>query len=107
MFINMCCCFQDQGGIEIGSGVLIGHGVYIATLNHAFDPSRRGDMTAARVKICDDVWIGSGARILPGVTIGKGAIVAMGAVVTKDVPARAIVAGVPARVTGNVGDRTE
>lgn len=105
VFINACCCFQDQGGIEIGDDVLIGHGVYIATLDHSFDPDRRGDMLPAKVKIGDKVWIGSGARIVPGVTIGYGAVIGMGAVVTRDVPAYAIAAGVPARVIGDVRER--
>lgn len=105
VFINACCCFQDQGGIEIGSDVMIGHGVYIATLNHVYDPDKRGDMIASPVRICDKVWIGSGARLLPGITIGEGAIVAMGAVVTRDVPPYAIAAGVPARVIGDVREK--
>ena len=98
VFINSGCCFQDQGGIELGDGCLIGHQVVIATLNHDPSPSRRGGMIPAKVVIGRDVWVGSHATILPGVTIGDGAIVAAGAVVTKDVPPNAVVAGVPAKV---------
>ena len=98
VFINSGCCFQDQGGIELGDGCLIGHQTVIATLNHGLSPSRRGDMTPAKVVIGKNVWVGSHATILPGVTIGDGAIVAAGAVVTKDVPANTVVAGVPAKV---------
>ena len=79
--------------------------MYIAPLNHVYDPDKRGDRIASPVRICDKVWIGSGARLLPGVTIGEGAIVAMGAVVTRDVPPYAIAAGVPARVIGDVREK--
>lgn len=104
VFINSGCCFQDQGGIEIGEGTLIGQQVVVATLNHDPDPTRRGDMRPAPVKIGKNVWIGAHATILPGVTIGDDAIVAAGAVVTKNVPSAAVVAGVPAKVIKNVGD---
>ena len=98
MFINACCKFQDQGGIEIGDNVLIGHSVVIATLNHDFIIENRLSMHAKKVKIGNDVWIGSIATILPGVTINDGAIIAAGAVVTKDVAQNAIVAGNPAKI---------
>lgn len=98
VFINEGCCFQDQGGIEIGDDVLIGQQVVIATLNHDVDPPKRGNMRPAPVKIGDKVWIGAHATILPGVSVGDGAVVAAGAVVTKDVPANCVVAGVPAKV---------
>ena len=98
VFINSCCCFQDQGGIVIGDGSLVGHCVVIATINHDPNPARRGDEYLKPVTIGKNVWIGSHATILPGVTIGDGAIVAAGAVVTKDVPVGAAVGGVPARV---------
>ena len=98
VFINMGCKFQDQGGIFIGDGALIGHNVVLATLNHAMQPERRGDMLPAPIHIGKRVWIGSNAAVLPGVTIGDGAVVAAGAVVTKDVPANAVVGGVPAKV---------
>ena len=98
VFINMGCKFQDQGGIFIGDGALIGHNVVLATLNHAMNPRDRGTMIPAPIHIGKNVWIGSNATVLPGVTIGDGAIVAAGAVVTKDVPKNTIVGGVPARV---------
>ena len=102
VFINSGCCFQDQGGIEIDDGTLIGHQVVIATLNHDPDPEKRGDMFPRPVKIGAKVWIGSHATLLPGVTVGEGAIVAAGAVVTRDVPPRSVVAGVPARVIKSI-----
>lgn len=98
VFVNSGCCFQDQGGIYIGDGSMLGHQVVIATLNHDLDPARRGDMYAAPVHIGKNVWIGSHATILAGVTIGDGAVVAAGALVNRDVPPKAVVGGVPAKV---------
>ncbi len=98
VFINSGCCFQDQGGIEIGDNALIGQQVVIATLNHDINPAKRQNMLPSLVKIGNDVWIGAKATILSGVTIGNGAIVAAGAVVTKDVPENTVVAGVPAKI---------
>lgn len=97
VFINSCCCFQDQGGISIGDGALIGHKVVFATLNHDFDPQKRQSMMPKPIVIGKNVWIGTNATVLGGVTIGENAIVAAGAVVTKDVPANSIVAGIPAK----------
>ena len=102
VFINMGCKFQDQGGIFIDDGTLIGHNVVLATLNHAMQPERRGDMLPAPIHIGKRVWIGSNATVLPGVTIGVGAVVAAGAVVTKDVPANTVVGGVPAKVIRHI-----
>ena len=98
VFINSGCCFQDQGGIEIGDNVLIGQQVVIATINHDFNPYKRANMLPAPVKIGNNVWIGAHATILSGVTIRDNAIIAAGAVVTKDVPQNAVVAGVPAKI---------
>lgn len=102
VFINSGCRFQDQGGIEIGAGSLIGHNAVITTLNHDMLPSRRADMHPARVVIGRGVWFGANVTVLPGVSIGEGAVVGAGAVVTKDVPAGAIVIGVPAKQVGMV-----
>lgn len=98
VFINAGCQFQDQGGITIDDGALIGHRVVLATLNHAFDPARRSDMIPAPIHIGKRVWIGAGAIVLPGVHVGDGAIIAAGAVVSKDVPDNSVVGGIPARV---------
>lgn len=102
VFINSGCCFQDQGGIEIGNNVLIGQQVVIATLNHDLSPEKRANMIPAPVRIGNGVWIGAHATILPGVTIGNGAVVAAGAVVTKDVPENTVVGGVPAKIIKSV-----
>lgn len=98
VFINSGCHFQDQGGIAIGDGALIGHNVVLATVNHALKPEKRRRNRYAPIRIGENVWIGSNATILPGVTLGDWAVVAAGAVVTKDVPPMTVVGGVPARV---------
>lgn len=98
VFINSGCCFQDQGGIELGDGCLIGHQVVIATLNHDLSPEKRASMLPAKVTLGKNVWVGAHATILPGVTVGDNAVIAAGAVVTRDVEADTVVAGVPARV---------
>ena len=97
VFINAGCKFQDQGGIYIGDDVLIGHNVVMATLNHDENPENRANLIANPIRIGNKVWIGSNATILPGVSVGDGAIIAAGAVVTKDVGENSIVAGVPAK----------
>lgn len=102
VFINSGCRFQDQGGIYIGDDVLVGHNCVIATINHEENPDRRADMYFAPVRIGDKVWIGANVTILPGVTVGDGAILAAGAVVTRDVAPRTVVGGVPARVLKQV-----
>lgn len=102
VFINSGCCFQDQGGITIGDGTLIGQQVVLATLNHGITPNCRKDLMPSPIKIGNNVWIGAHATILPGVTIGDNAIIAAGAVVTKDVQANTIVGGVPARFIKNI-----
>ncbi|MBO7611612.1 MAG: sugar O-acetyltransferase [Elusimicrobia bacterium] len=98
VFINACCRFQDQGGIEIGDGSLIGHNTTIATLNHDFNPDKRANLHPSPVKIGKNVWIGSDCTILPGVEISNGAVIGAGSVVTKNVPANSIAVGSPARV---------
>lgn len=98
VFINSGCRFQDQGGITIGDGALIGHNVVLATLNHDFSPQKRRTLHPAPIVIGKNVWIGANATIVPGVTIGDGAIIAAGAVVTKDVLANVIAGGIPAKI---------
>lgn len=102
VFINACCKFQDQGGITIGNGVLIGHNVTLATLNHDERPQFRQNIYPKSIKIGDNVWIGSNATILGGVTIGNGAIIGANALVTHDVAENTIVAGIPAKILREV-----
>ena len=98
VFINSCCQFQDQGGITIGDGTLVGPKTVIATLNHHMNPNKRANLFPKRVVIGKNVWIGANVTILPGVTIGDGAIIAAGAVVNKNVEANTVVGGVPAKL---------
>lgn len=102
VFINACCHFQDQGGITLGDNCLVGHNVVFATLNHGFAPEERQSMLPAPIVVGRNVWIGSNSTILQGVTIGDNSIIAAGSVVTRNVPANAIVAGVPARFVRSI-----
>lgn len=97
VFINACCHFQDHGGVTIGDGCQIGHNVVFATLNHELEPEKRKTTRPDPIVLGKNVWIGSNATILQGVTIGDNAVVAAGAVVTKDVPPNTVVGGVPAK----------
>ena len=97
VFINAGCKFQDQGGIFIGDGALIGHNVVLATLNHDLDPAKRQQLHPGKIVIGKGVWIGANATVTAGVTVGDNAVRAAGAVVNKDVEANTVVGGVPAR----------
>ena len=98
VFINAGVRIQDTGGVWIDEGALIGHNVVLATLNHDLEPSRRQNLIPAPIHIGKNVWIGSNATVLQGVTVGENSVIAAGAVVTKDVPANSIVDGVPAKL---------
>ena len=95
--------FDGREGLKIGDNVNIGPGVWIFTYEHDVQ-SRTFEAKGGPVVIEDYVWVSSRAMILPNVRIGRGSVVAAGAVVTKDVPPHKIVAGVPARP---IGDRTQ
>lgn len=97
VFVNACCHFQDHGGVTLGDGCQIGHNVVFATLNHELAPEKRAITYPAPIVLGKNVWVGSNATILQGVTIGDNAVIAAGAVVTKDVAANTIVGGVPAK----------
>lgn len=90
------------GGVTVGKNCLFGPYVSVYSENHNFSdtalPIRKQGETRLPVRIGDDVWIGAGSIVLPGVTVGSGAIVAAGSVVTKDVIAKSVVGGVPAKV---------
>ena len=100
VFVNRDCYLDLDAPVVIGDDVVIGHRVSIVTAGHEIGPHERraGSLRSRSVRIMDGVWIGANATILPGVTIGPGAIVAAAAVVTSDVAADTIVAGTPARV---------
>ena len=97
VFINTCCHFQDNGGIEIGDHTMLGSNVTIATLNHEFSPKKRHNAIPKPVKIGKNVWIGANVTILPGVNIGDNSIIGAASVVTKDVPANTLAYGVPCK----------
>lgn len=98
VFINHACSFLDLGGIFIEDNVLIGPKVSIITESHPVDPEHRQMLELKSVFIKQNAWIGASATILPGITIGANAVVAAGAVVSQDVPANTVVAGIPAKV---------
>lgn len=94
--------FRITGGIIIGSGSQIGHNVVFATLNHGLAPEDRKMTYPAPIVLGKNMWVGSNATILQGVTIGDNAVVAAGAVVNRNVAANTIVGGVPARVIKSI-----
>ncbi|WP_316801404.1 DapH/DapD/GlmU-related protein [Pedobacter frigidisoli] len=97
VFINHACSFLDMGGITIEDDVLIGPRVNLVTENHPLDPADRSALLTKPIVIKRNAWIGAGATILPGITVGENAVVAAGAVVSKDVATNTVVGGVPAR----------
>ena len=105
------CQLNAIGGLTIGDNVLIGPGTYIWTQNHKFEdpiiPIRLQGSEVSPVMIEDDVWIAAGCVILPGVTIGKGSVVAAGAVVTRTAAPFSVIAGVPARRMSVRGELAE
>jgi acetyltransferase-like isoleucine patch superfamily enzyme len=102
VFINHACSFLDLGGITIEDDVQIGPKVNLITENHPLEPSKRKFLDLKPILIKRNAWIGAAATILPGVTIGENAVVAAGAVVSKDVPANTVVGGVPAKIIKSI-----
>lgn len=99
VFIGSQCAFTGHAAIDIADEVMIAHKVNLVTAGHPVEPGRRRECVIAEpITIGTNVWIGAAATVLPGVHIGEGAVVAAGAVVTRDVPAATLVAGVPAAV---------
>lgn len=98
--VNISCFFDLNDAISIGHHVGVGHEVMVLTTTHRMGPSQRrnGPTFTAPVRIADGAWIGARSTILPGITVGEGAVVAAGAVVVRDVPPNTLVGGVPARV---------
>jgi len=102
VFINFDCVFLDLGGITIEDGVLIAPKVSLLSEGHPISPTERQSLVPGHIHIKKNAWIGAGATILPGVTVGEHAVVAAGAVVSKDVPANTVVGGIPARHLKNI-----
>ncbi|OYX43666.1 MAG: maltose acetyltransferase [Rhodobacterales bacterium 32-67-9] len=99
VYLNAGCVVLDSAPVRIGAGSMLGPGVHIYCADHHRDAEKRraGIERALPVTVGADVWIGGGAILLPGVTVGDGAIIAAGAVVSRDVAAGSRVAGIPAR----------
>ena len=104
-YANSDCTFLDTCEIRIGDGCLIGPRVGLYTVNHPLEAAARrtGVERGAPIRIGDDVWIGGGAIVVPGVSIGDGAVIAAGSVVTREVPAGVLVGGNPARILKVIG----
>ena len=108
VFINQGCMLMDIGGIDIGDDVMLGPAVRLITSGHPLDPGlRRRQIVSAPIRLESNVWLGAGATVLHGVTVGRDSVVAAGAVVTRDVPPATLVAGVPARVVRSVAAEEE
>ncbi|RQR58164.1 sugar O-acetyltransferase [Burkholderia sp. Bp9002] len=105
VFINQNCTFYDLGGLDIGDDVMIGPNVSLITSGHPLEPSRRRAYVVAKpIRIERNVWIGAGATVIGGVTVGENAVVGAGAVVTRDVPPNTLVGGNPAKVIRSIAD---
>ena len=102
VFINFDCVFLDLGGITIEDNVLIAPKVSLLSEGHPVSPNKRQSLVSGHIHIRKNAWIGAVATILPGVTVGENAVVAAGAVVSKDVPANTIVGGIPAKIIKSI-----
>jgi len=102
VFINFDCTFLDLGGITIEDNVLIAPKVNLLSEGHPVEPENRQALMVGHIHIKKNAWIGAGATIMQGVTVGENAIVAAGAVVSKDVPDNTIVGGIPAKIIKSI-----
>lgn len=104
--IHDYCYLDAVGGIEIGNNVSIAHNCSLVSFNHTWSdidlPIKYNPVIKQTIRIEDDVWVGCGARIMPGVTIHSRSVVAAGSVVISDVPPNSLVAGVPSKVVKNI-----
>ena len=98
IFINFDCILLDLGGIEIQDGVMLAPGVKLLSEGHPVERCSRNQLTAGKITIKKNAWIGAGVTILQGVTVGENAVVASGAVVSQNVPDNSVVGGIPAKV---------
>lgn len=109
--IGEFCVIRGPGGVQIGDRVYLSPMVHLYSSNHVFDnpdlPFTAQEITAEGIVIGDDCWIGAMVVILDGVTVGRGSVVAAGAIVTQDVPPHSLVAGVPARVIRDLKAKKE
>ena len=107
VYANFNLTLVDDGHIDIGDNVMFAPNVTVITATHPVLPALRekGLQFNVDVKICNNVWIGAGAIIMPGITVGENSVVGAGSVVTKDVPPNTVVVGNPARVLREIGER--
>ncbi len=107
VYANFNLTLVDDTDIYIGDSVMIGPNVTIATAGHPVDPELRRKVAQFNipVRIGNNVWIGAGAVILPGITIGDDSVIGAGSIVTKDIPAGVVAVGNPCRVLRPIGDR--
>ena len=103
-YVNFNCNFVDDGYIRIGNKVMFGPAVTIATVGHPINPDLREYMYTADVTIEDNVWVGAGVTICPGVTIGENSVIGAGSVVVHDIPANCIAVGNPCRVLRRINE---
>ena len=106
-FVNFDCVMLDVAPIRIGAACQIATAVQLLTATHPVDPEprRRGWEYAKRIAIGDNVWLGGGVIVCPGVTIGDDTVVGAGAIVTRDLPAGVVAVGNPARVQREIGEQ--
>ena len=105
VFVNQNCTFYDLGGLDIGDDVMIGPNVSLITAGHPIAPERRRAVTIGKPIVIErNVWIGAGAIVIGGVTVGENSVVAAGSVVTRDVPPNPLAGGNPARPIRSVDD---
>lgn len=103
-FVNFSLTALDVAAITIGDDVLIGPNVQLLTPTHPVEPDPRRDKweAAQPITIGDNVWLGGGVIVCPGVTIGENSVIGAGAVVTRDIPANVVAVGNPARVVRSI-----
>lgn len=98
VFINTGCTFMDRGGITLEDRVLVAPKVNLITTGHPIDPETRRDTISQPIIIRENVWLGVGVSVMPGVTIGRNSVVAAHSVVTDDVPENVVAGGIPAKI---------
>lgn len=104
-YINYCVTILDSYEVEIGDRVFIAPNVVLSPVTHPLKAAQRKNLMGKKIVIEDDVWIGAGAVIFPGVTLHKGAVVGAGAVVREDVEANTVVVGVPAKAIKTIDNK--
>lgn len=107
VYANFNLTLVDDADIYVGDSVMFGPNVTVATAGHPVEPSLRRKIAQFNipVKIGNNVWIGAGAVILPGITIGDDSVIGAGSVVTKDIPSGVVAAGNPCRILREIGER--